>query len=190
MDHKIFGENHILRASRVKDVYKNTYIIDTDSLLGCLNAFVLTLMGMVIGHVIIHYQEPSKRIIRFVVYALVWGVIALGMCGFRQDDGWIPINKNLWSLSYILINGSISLFILVLLYLIIDVYDVFSGMPFIYLGRNSIAIYLGSYFFEKSFPMFKVKPFNANLLALHVYWTALWTIIAFGMDYKKFYVSL
>ena len=29
------------------------------------------------------------------------GVIALGLCGGSKNDGWMPLNKNLWSPSFV-----------------------------------------------------------------------------------------
>ncbi|CAF3427532.1 unnamed protein product [Rotaria sp. Silwood1] len=50
-------------------------------------------------------------------------------------DGWIPINKNLWSFSFILVLAGLAFIILTILYLLIDVYKWFTGEPFLWLGQ-------------------------------------------------------
>lgn len=171
-------------------VYQNVVPYDPEGILGCLTSCVLTYLGIVTGHIIIHYQEPIKRIARLLFYAILWASIALGMCQLSWEDGWLPINKNLWSLSFILIMASICLIAFIILYLIVDVYDLYSGAPFIYLGRNSIVVYLGSELLDQTFPMFKVPYKHPYLLGIDVYWVTIWTVVAAIMDYYKYYISL
>jgi len=63
--------------------------------------FRLAYLGVQCGHILIHYQAPYKRIIHFISYSFIYGMIGAVLCKFSKDDGWIPINKNLWSLSFI-----------------------------------------------------------------------------------------
>jgi heparan-alpha-glucosaminide N-acetyltransferase len=118
---------------------------------------VLTYLGIVTGHILIHYTETLKRLTRFLLYSILWASIALALCQLKWDDSaWLPINKNLWSLSYVFLMASISLFTFTVFFLLMDVYDVYSGTPFIYLGRNSIVVYLGHEILANAFPLFKV----------------------------------
>lgn len=163
---------------------------DPEGILGCLTSCVLTYLGMVTGHIMIHYQEPIKRIARLTFYALLWALIGLGLCQLSWDDGWIPINKNLWSLSYIFVMASICTLAFIFLYIVMDVYDLYSGAPFMYLGRNSIVVYLGHEILGNMFPMIQVPYTHPYLLGIDVYWVAVWTVVAAIMDYNKVYVSL
>ena len=43
----------------------------------------------------------------------------------------IPINKNLWSLSYVLVAGGSGLLVLTALHLVVDVADLWNGAPFV-----------------------------------------------------------
>lgn len=57
------------------------------------------------------------------------------LCSFKIDDGPIPINKNLWSLSFVLVTSSIAFLLLTALYVFIDVLSWWSGAPFRYAGN-------------------------------------------------------
>lgn len=52
----------------------------------------------------------------------------------RQNGGWIPINKNLWSLSFVLVMGGSGMWLLSLLYALLDVVGIWNGAPFVRLA--------------------------------------------------------
>ena len=107
---------------------------------------------------------------RWTLWACVLGMAAAALAGFSLNDGPIPINKNLWSLSFILATGAMAFFLLTLLYLVIDVYKFWGGAPLIYPGKlllstcflsrvdycisgmNSILLYLGHEICSGMFP--------------------------------------
>jgi len=56
---------------------------------------------------------------------------------------YFPINKNLWTSSYVALTGGLALIFLAVCYYIIDVKEyVRWSKPFIILGTNSIAVYI------------------------------------------------
>lgn len=58
------------------------------------------------------------------------------LCGFRKETGHIPINKNLFSLSFVLVTGGLAYLVFALLYFIIDYKNWWSGSPFNYAGKH------------------------------------------------------
>jgi heparan-alpha-glucosaminide N-acetyltransferase len=190
IDRIVLGANHIYADPTCKEIYQTTIPYDPEGLLGCLTSCVLCYIGVSIGHVIVHYKEVSKRIWKFLAYAIFYGSISLILTKCSLNDGWIPINKNLWSLSFIFSIASIALIALVILYFLIDIYDVYSGTPFLYLGRNSITIYICHILFREYFPFFKVDNKHSYLLALHLYGVAIWCLVAAIMNKKKVYINL
>jgi heparan-alpha-glucosaminide N-acetyltransferase len=87
----------------------------------------------------------------------------------------MPINKNLWSISFVCVTGGGGLILLTLTYLMVDVYKVWSGMfppilllltrypsplmtnhyagfPFRQMGMNSILLYVGHSLLGGYFP--------------------------------------
>lgn len=58
------------------------------------------------------------------------------MCNFSKEDGLIPINKNLFSLSFAFITGSSAFLIFIILFLIIEHWRLWSGSPFAEIGKH------------------------------------------------------
>jgi heparan-alpha-glucosaminide N-acetyltransferase len=190
IDRVILGERHMYKTPTSMYVYKSQIAYDPEGLLGCLTSCVLTYLGVCMGHVIIHYKQPNQRIWKFLFYGLFYALIGSILCKFSINDGWIPINKNLWSLSFVLIIAGIAHGVLIILYLLIDLWKVYSGTPFFYLGRNSISIYICHILFTGVVPDVQAKTQHPIMMAYAFYWTTIWTLIAYLMDYKKVYFSL
>ena len=110
----------------------------------------LVWLGTAAGRTLIMHQDWKSRVIRFLlqlkslvnklplrwsVWAGILGLAAAALAGFSLNDGPIPINKNLWSLSFILATGAMAFFLLTLLYLIVDVYKFWGGAPLVYPGK-------------------------------------------------------
>lgn len=68
--------------------------------------------------------------------------IALVIVGYLWSIQF-PIIKNIWTSSYVLVSGGYSFILFGIFYLIIEVWDAQKwALPFIWLGMNSIAIYM------------------------------------------------
>ena len=53
------------------------------------------------GMIVLTYSSHGDRLKRFAAWAVVTGLLGLALCGASLNDGPIPVNKNLWSLSYV-----------------------------------------------------------------------------------------
>lgn len=78
------------------------------------------------------------RIIRWVFWSVVFSVSGGALCLFTKNDGPIPINKNLWSLSYCLVTAGIAMFIQAALYYAVDLKTKWGGRPLYYAGEICI----------------------------------------------------
>ena len=191
IDRVILGYFHIYSSPTCKSIYETQIPYDPEGLLGCLTSCILTYIGMSAGHIFIHYKQPSRRVFRFVTYGVIYGSITLILCKASRDDGWIPINKNLWSLTFILALASISFLALSFLYLFIDVWNWFSGAPFIFPGKNSICIYICHEIFSDRFPVRISTPeTHGPRLAMDLYGVTLWCIVSAVLYYKKIFINL
>jgi predicted acyltransferase len=75
------------------------------------------------------------------------GVLFLGLAYLWNFD--FPVNKNLWSSSFVLLVGGISLLLLATFYFIIDVKGYRSWAFFFrVIGMNSILIYMSEHFID------------------------------------------
>lgn len=90
------------------------------------------------------------------------------------------------TLSYVLTTSCFSFVLFTVLYYLIDHLRVWNGAPFIYAGTNSIFLYMGHYFTMHAFPWAWeiIHPTHASLLAMNIWTTAIWVLIAYGL-YKQ-----
>lgn len=125
IDLQIFGINHIYQNPTCKSVYL-TGPYDPEGLLGNLTSIFLCYMGFQAGRILVFYNDSFQRMIRWLLWGVSFAAIGTLLCQAEQDGGWIPINKNLWSPSFI--------FVMVISTLI----DLFSLIFFFFKGWNWI----------------------------------------------------
>jgi predicted acyltransferase len=113
-------------------------IHDPEGLLSTIPAISTALLGALAGHWL---RAPRPRGASKVLGLAVAGGVCLGLG--RLWDVWFPINKNLWSSSFVLYAGGWSLLLLTLFYLLIDVWGLRRwAFVFVVIGLNPITIYI------------------------------------------------
>ena len=144
------------------------------------------------GRVLLHYKTHSERLTRWGIWALFFLLFAGCLCSFRQNGGLIPLNKNLWSTSFVLFSAGGGLVGLSFCYILVDVYKVWTGAPFLYLGMNSILIYVGSDILQPYFPFsYKIENYNHNtMLTCTTVGVVSWIIVAYYFYRIKFFVKI
>jgi len=119
---------------------------DNEGILSTLPAISTTLLGVLSGHWLRSSYTYSKKVL---------GLLAAGVvCLFL---GWLwnfvfPINKLIWTSSYVLYAGGWSILLLCLFYWIIDVKGYSKwAFPFVIIGLNPITIYVAQTLFRSDF---------------------------------------
>lgn len=112
--------------------------IDPEGLLSNIPSIVNALLGVFTGKYIKKYSDKPNFLLKSLIYfSLV--CLVLGYC-------WgiiFPINKTLWTSSFVLVTVGYSLMLLVLFYWLIDILKLqHFGKFFAVIGVNSIIIYL------------------------------------------------
>jgi heparan-alpha-glucosaminide N-acetyltransferase len=167
------------------------FIVLFVGLLGVLTGTVLCYLGVQAGHSFAYSTRVRRVCIQWIVSGLICGFLGLLLSKGGQSESWIPINKNLWSLSFILVLSGLAFIILTIFYLLVDVYILFTGAPWLWLGMNSIVIYCGSEICAGSFPIqFIVSQTHPALLTLHIYGVMWWFLISGIMYYKKIFIAI
>ena len=127
----------------------NGQLHDVSGLSGAVPAIATALLGMLTGAFVKSSKEGLTQI-RKVVYMTIAGIgfILLGLL-------WglvFPINKPLWSSSYVCLAGGMSLLLFALFYWIIDVLEYRRWtLFFTVIGLNSITIYMAQAMINFSF---------------------------------------
>ena len=179
---------------------------DPEGLLSTIPAIATTLLGTLAGEFLSGAANLGHKA-RGLVIAGVAGVAA----GYAWHP-WFPINKPLWTSSYVLFTAGAACLTLALCWGLIEMRGWRTwAKPFLWLGSNAILIYAVSTFASKLGSIIKIAdgaqaitlqtwiyfhwfaPLadekNASLLFALSY-TALWTLLAWGMYRKKIFVKI
>ncbi|XP_066576499.1 heparan-alpha-glucosaminide N-acetyltransferase isoform X2 [Amia ocellicauda] len=191
IDRWLLGENHIYQNPSSHVLYQTRMPYDPEGILGTINSVVLAFLGLQAGKILLHYKDLHKKIMtRFLIWGFVLGIISAILTKCSRDRGFIPVNKNLWSLSYITTLGCFAFVLLFITYYTVDVKRWWSGAPFFYPGMNSILIYVGHEVFADYFP-FKWKMMNSQSHAEHLTQnlvaTSVWVLVSYLLYRKKIF---
>lgn len=123
-------------------LYKDIH--DPEGLISCIPAIGTALLGIYCGNLLKHSTQSGQR---KALQMAIMGVISLILA-----QAWnlvFPINKNLWTSSFVLQAGGVSLLLLALFYYIIDVLG-YRRWAFFFaiIGMNSILIYMSDGFID------------------------------------------
>ncbi len=120
-------------------MYQGTW--DPEGVLSSFTAVVTGIIGMLTGHLLLSNKTAERKII--------WLFFA-GFISFAIANGWhwfFPINKNLWTSSFVLYMAGLDCMILAALYFLVDMLGVKKWAMFAKVfGSNAIAAYLVSEF--------------------------------------------
>ncbi|XP_061687165.1 heparan-alpha-glucosaminide N-acetyltransferase isoform X2 [Syngnathoides biaculeatus] len=191
VDRWLLGENHIYQTPSARVIYGSHMPFDPEGVLGSINSIVMAFLGLQAGKIILHYRDLHSSIIsRFLIWGLILGVISAVLTKCSTDQGFIPVNKNLWSVSYVTTVACFAFVLLVVVYYIVDVKKWWSGAPFFYPGMNSILVYVGHEVFEDYFP-FRWRMVNTQSHAEHLTQNLVavscWVLISFVLYRKKIF---
>ncbi len=119
-------------------------IHDPEGLAATIPAIATALLGILAGSLLKYSPLPrGARALRLALAGLVF------LLGAQAWDRVFPINKNLWTSSFVLQTGGLSLLLLALFYYLIDVRGYKRGFFFFrVIGMNSLLIYLSGLFID------------------------------------------
>ncbi|XP_077925675.1 heparan-alpha-glucosaminide N-acetyltransferase isoform X3 [Halichoerus grypus] len=189
IDRLLLGDDHIYQHPSSAVLYHTEVAYDPEGILGTINSIVMAFLGIQAGKILLYYKDQTKDIlIRFTAWCCFLGLISVALTKISENEGFIPINKNLWSISYVTTLSSFAFFILLILYPIVDVKRLWTGTPFFYPGMNSILVYVGHEVFENYFPFqWKLQDNQSHKehLTQNIVATAIWVLIAYILYKKK-----
>ncbi len=117
-------------------VYKPAKVWDPEGLLSTLPAIGTGLLGMLTGRWLRADRPPAEKV------AWLFAAGCLITLGGLVWDGFFPINKALWTSSYVLLAGGLAMSGLALCYWLIDVNDYRWGiLPVVAFGVNAITVF-------------------------------------------------
>lgn len=175
LDVKVFGTHN----------YKADY--DPEGLLSTIPSIVSSLLGIFTGLILTSKQEKKTRILigiggAMLIIGHVW-------------DIFFPINKALWTSSFVLVTAGWANLILALIYYLTDVKGIQFGSIFRYAGANAIILYFLSSFISKIMGMIKVGDTSLhgwlfNTVYVHDFISMQLSSLLYGLTVVAFYCLL
>ncbi len=126
-------------------MWASTKIWDPEGILSTLPAIVTTILGILTGDWLRKPIEQGTKIATMFTY----GFLTL-LAGYIWS-GWFPLNKSLWTSSYVLYTAGLAMLFLGTCYWLIDVKKItWWTKPFIVYGTNAITVFFLSGLVAKS----------------------------------------
>jgi predicted acyltransferase len=137
---------------------------DPEGLLSTLPAIATTLSGVLTGHWLRTSRSPWERVAGLFVMGNLSMLLGLIV------DGWFPINKNLWSSSYVLFTSGLALNCLGVCYWLIDIQGYRRwAAPFVIYGTNPILAYMLSSLVGKATLLLRITRPDGTKVVLRKY---------------------
>lgn len=167
---------------------------DPEGLLSTIPAIVNALAGVFVGHFIVK-SHPKGELVKVGLLAVAGGAcLALGWL----LDLIIPVNKDLWTSSFVLVTSGWSMLLLAVFYALVDVLKwQKAAFFFVVIGTNAIIIYLASslvdwkYIAQSVFGgLVMALPENAQALAAVISLLAVQWLVLYWMYRRNIFVRI
>ena len=167
-------------------MYKPDY--DPEGILSTLPSIATSILGIFTGLLLRSSRSDKVRMM------IIMGVALLAL-GYLWNAVF-PINKALWTSSYVLVTGGWANLFLALIYYLTDVKGIQFGSIFRYAGANAITIYFLSSFVTKLFYLIKVDESNSvhgwlfDTVYTHGFMSLEFSSMLYGLSVAGFYCLL
>ena len=151
IDRKVLGSH----------IWSQGKIYDPEGLLSTLPALATTLLGVISGALLRSQKKQYEKVALLFIAGL--GCIV---------GGWLwnlffPINKSLWTSSYVLFTGGLAMQFLALCYWLVDMKGYRRwATPFVVFGVNAIALFVGTGLMARLMGLIKVSRGDETRIAL------------------------
>ncbi len=134
-----------------------TKVYDPEGILSTIPAIVTTLIGILTGSYLRTQRTPLEKVAGMFVAG-----VACVVTGWIWNS-WFPINKPLWTSSYVLFTAGMALQLLALCYWLIEIKNYRRwAKPFIIFGVNALALFVGSALLARLMNLWRLPRMNAK----------------------------
>lgn len=176
LDVQIFGTHN----------YRPDY--DPEGFLSTIPAIASAIFGVFTGLILRSKQEKKATLL----FGLGGALLILG----HLWDAIFPINKALWTSSFVLVTAGWANIVLALIYYLTDIRKIRFGSIFRYAGANAIVVYFLSSFIAKLFYMIKVDGETSihgwlfNTIYVQDFFSMQMSSLLYGLSVVTFYCIL
>ena len=167
-----------------KHMWQSDY--DPEGLFSTLPAIVTCLSGILIGKLLDNLSEIKYLFLTAFLLLAFGYIVAI----------WFPINKAIWSSSFVLVTSGWATLILAIIYYLKDIKQLKFGRIFKYAGMNAITIYFLSSFISKSMSLIKIGA-HSNLhnylyetIFVHSFFSDNFSSLLYGLTAVLLYLGL
>jgi predicted acyltransferase len=178
-------------------IWKQGRVYDPEGLLSTIPAVVTTLLGIQTGYWLRSERSRYEKVVGMFVVGAVCVVLGWAWNPF------FPINKALWTSSYVLFTAGLALEFLALCYWVIDIQGYRRwAWPFEVFGVNALALFVGTGLMVKLMAIWRVQgwvfrnlfltwaePINASLFYA-IAFILLWLVLMWLLYRKRIYIKV
>lgn len=171
VDRIILGTAHLYKAAKTWD---------PEGLLSTLPAIATGLSGVLTGTWL---QRKDKEVAEKLIYMYLFGCVSMAL-GWAWDKASFPINKALWTSSYVLLTSGLAVCFLASFYWLIDVkgYQKWTK-PFVVYGVNAITVFFLSGLIPRILRMIKITDVNGEQVNSQTWMYKNWIVSVFPNPY-------
>ena len=141
-------------------IWKQGKVYDPEGLLSTIPAIATALFGVLTGQWLRTNKSQYEKVTGLFVAGA--GCLVIGWCW----NPFFPINKSLWTSSYVFFTAGLALQFLALCYWLIDIRKYQSwARPFVVFGVNAIALYVGTALMARLMGLIKL-PWGSETISL------------------------
>jgi predicted acyltransferase len=150
-------ERYVDQAVLGDHIYKNDKYWDPEGTVSTLPSIATVLFGVLAGQILRRSNQHAERAAR--IFLSGNGLILAGLL----LSAWMPINKNLWTVSFSVFMAGISSVLFASVYWIVDAkgYTKWTW-PFVVYGMNAIAAYTASFLLEDLVYIVKIGKYTVH----------------------------
>ncbi|PRP89041.1 hypothetical protein PROFUN_02319 [Planoprotostelium fungivorum] len=138
IDMTIIRDHHMYQGATCKVMEPPCQEFDPEGILSTIASVVSVIIGMYYGYVLVNMNRPRAILNHWLAPSIIF--LSLGL--IIHFFGGFPLNKNMYSPSFLFLMAGAAGIVLSLFYIVVDVYQIQKPfMPLIWLGSNSIILY-------------------------------------------------
>ncbi|WJX80086.1 heparan-alpha-glucosaminide N-acetyltransferase [Trifolium repens] len=157
IDREVLGINHVYKkpawrrseACSVKPPYEGPFKktapawcyapFEPEGILSSISAILSTIIGLHYGHVLVHFQDHLSRLKQWIFLGLA--LLTLGFV--LHFTHAIPLNKQLYTLSYVCVTSGAAALVFSAFYIMVDIWGLkILFIPFKWIGMNAMLVYV------------------------------------------------
>ena len=190
IDKLVFGENGLRTNPTCAGIYRCS-AFDKYGILGTLNFVFGVYLATLIGEGFIKFKAQKSRIVYILAYCLSFLLMITVSIIFMDEYFLIPINRSLYSVSFVLLGSFfVNLFFILLTYFRSFVLK-FTGWPFIQVGYNGLAILFMQEVCKDILPFgFLNNGNHRDLIVCALMNVTIWVFFALTLHNYKFYIKI